>query len=215
MDRGFFLVLEGVEGAGKTTQAQLISRWLEELAVPHRLAREPGGTRVGEAIRSVLLDSEALEIIPETELLLMLAARAAFVSEVVKPTIERGEVMVADRFELSSLAYQALGRGLGLDRVRDLNAFATGGVRPDLTLLFDIPASVGRARQADIGKRHDRIEREGAAFLESVGRAYRTLAGEDDLIEVVDASASAEEVHRTIRTILRSRLPEPFGLGRG
>ncbi len=215
MDRGFFLVLEGVEGAGKTTQAQLISRWLEELAVPHRLAREPGGTRVGEAIRSVLLDSEVLEIIPETELLLMLGARAALVSEVVKPTIERGEVMVADRFELSSLAYQALARGLGLDRVRDLNAFATGGVRPDLTLLFDIPASVGRARQADMGKRPDRIEREGAAFLESVGQAYRTLAGEDDSIEVVDASVSAMEVHGTVRTILRSRLPGPFGLGRG
>ena len=215
MERGFFLVLEGVEGAGKTTQAGLISHWLEELGIPHQLAREPGGTRLGEAVREVLLESDGLEIIPETELLLMLAARATFVRQVVEPALARGEVMVADRFELSSLAYQGLGRGLGLHRVRELNAFATGGVHPDLTLVFDLPVTMGQNRQEMAGKVQDRIEGEGADFLESVRKAYRMLAEEDGSVELVDASLSEAEVHRTVREFLRSGFPELFDPGRG
>ncbi len=209
-DRGFFLVLEGVEGAGKTTQARLISRWLEERDVPHQLAREPGGTLVGETVRRVLLESDGLEIAPQAELLLMLAARSAFVHEIVQPALARGEVMVADRFELSSLAYQGVGRGLGLKRVRELNAFATGGLRPDLTLVFDLPVTVGQARQATAGKKRDRIEKEGTALLESVREAYRRLADEDGAVRLVDGSPPAAEVHRTVRELLKSGFPEPF-----
>lgn len=215
MERGFFLVLEGVEGAGKTTQAGLISHWLDELGIPHQLAREPGGTLLGEAVREVLLESDGLEIVPETELLLMLAARATFVRQVVEPALARGEVMVADRFELSSLAYQGLGRGLGLHRVRELNAFATGGVHPDLTLVFDLPVTMGRNRQKMAGKVQDRIEGEGADFLESVRKAYRMLAQEDGSVELVDASLSEAEVHRTVRELLRSGFPELFDPKRG
>ena len=215
IEPGFFLVLEGVEGAGKTTQARLISHWLDELGIPHQLAREPGGTPVGEAVREVLLESDRLEIVPETELLLMLASRATFVRQVVEPALARGEVMVADRFELSSFAYQGLGRGLGLQRVRELNAFATWGVRPDLTLVFDLPVRVGRSRQEMAGKARDRIEREGIDFLESVREAYRMLAEEDGSVKLVDASLSEAEVHRTVRELLRSGFPEPFDPGRG
>ena len=215
MERGLFLVVEGVEGVGKTTQARLISEWLEELEIRHRLAREPGGTAVGEAIRGVLLDSKGLEIVPETELLLILAARAGFVRQVVRPTLERGEVMVADRFQLSTLAYQGVGRGLGVDRVRELNSFAIGGLRPDLTLLFDLPVPVGQARQAAAGKVRDRIEGEGSEFLDSVRRAYRMLAEEDETVKLVDASPSEMDVHRAVREILRAAFPGPFDSRRG
>ena len=122
-----FVVLEGVEGSGKSTQVRLLSAWLAEMGVAHATTREPGGTAVGEAIRGVLLDRDGLEMPPETELLLVLAARAAFVRDVVRPALERGETVLADRFDLSTFAYQGFGRGLDLETVRRLNEFATGG----------------------------------------------------------------------------------------
>ena len=213
--RGFFLVLEGVEGAGKTTQARLLSRWMEERGIAHRLGREPGGTRVGEAIRRLLLDTPDVEIPAETELLLLLAARVAFVRDVVRPTLERGAVMVADRFELSTMAYQGLGRGLGLEAVRAFNAFATGGVRPDLTLVFDLPVSAGLQRQAESGKARDRIEGEGEGWLGLVREAYRTLAAGDDTVRVIDASGTEARVERAVQEILEDALPESFSRRRG
>ena len=213
--RGFFLALEGVEGAGKTTQARLLSRWMGERGIAHRLAREPGGTRVGEAIRSLLLDAREVEIPPETELLLLLAARAAFVHDIVRPTLEGGAVMVADRFELSTMAYQGLGRGFGLEVVRTLNAFATSGIRPDLTLVFDLPVSVGLARQAKSGKVRDRIEGEGTRWLGIVREAYRTLAAGDDTVRLIDASATEARVEREVRAVLEGALPESFCGRRG
>lgn len=212
---GFFLVLEGVEGAGKTTQARLLAAWLEERGIPCRAAREPGGTPVGEAIRDVLLHAHELEIPAETELLLMLAARAAFVRDVVRPALERGAVMIADRFELSTFVYQGRARGLGLERVRALNAFATGGVKPDLTVLINVPVTEGRSRQMASGKASDRIEREGDTFLETVGAAYRELAAGDPAILSVDGSGPVNEVQGRIRDLLVSRFPGPFGGGRG
>ena len=212
---GRFIVLEGAEGVGKTTQAHRLSEWLSQIGVPHRLAREPGGTPVGEAIRNVLLDSPDLRIEPETELLLMLAARAAFVREVVRPTLSRGETMISDRFELSTLVYQGLGRGLGLSRTRSLNEFATGGLRPDLTVVLDVPVELGRARQSAGGKTRDRIEGEGDEFFERVRSAYRELSEGDDSIRLVDARPSETEVHESIRALLASRFPELFGQARG
>jgi dTMP kinase len=212
---GLFVVLEGVEGAGKTTQARLLAEWLAEEGIPHRLAREPGGTPVGEAIREVLLERREAGLRPETELLLMLAARAAYVREVVRPALDEGRVMVSDRFELSTFAYQGVGRGLGLDETRRLNAFATGGLRPDLTVLLDIPVDEGRARQARAGKVRDRIEGEGGEFLGRVAAAYRTLARSDSGIVLIEASRPPDEVHRRVREALRPRLPEPFRGRRG
>jgi dTMP kinase len=213
--RGAFIVLEGVEGGGKSTQARLLVEWLEGVGISCELSREPGGTGVGEAIRGVLLDPAAAGMPDETELLLMLAARAAFVREVVTPAVESGKVMVADRFELSTLAYQGFGRGLGVDEVRSLNEFATGGVRPDLTIVLDLPVEAGIERQLREGKERDRIEAEGAGFLETVRRAYLALAGNDESVVVLDASPPPHEVHRQIRALLEGRFPEPFAAGRG
>ena len=213
--RGFFLVLEGVEGAGKTTQARLLSRWMAERRIAHRVGREPGGTRVGEAIRRVLLDATGTEIPAETELLLLLAARAAFVRDVVRPALMRGEVMVADRFELSSLAYQGRGRGLDPDAVRAMNAFATGAVRPDLTLVLDLPVAAGLARQSSAGKARDRIEGEGEVWLERVREAYRMLAAGDERVRLIDASGTEADVGRVIRKTVEDALPESFFQGRG
>ena len=215
MSKGFFLALEGVEGAGKTTQARLLGEWLTSEGVPHRVAREPGGTPVGEAIRRVLLDAPELEVPAETELLLMLAARAAYVRDVVRPVLDRGEVMVSDRFELSTFAYQGLARGLGLERVRALNAFATGGLSPDLTVVFDVSVSQGRERQGAAGKTHDRMEREDAAFLDAVGRAYRDLAATESDVVLLDGAGSEDEVQARLRHLVAARLPEPFHSARG
>jgi dTMP kinase len=213
--RGFFLALEGVEGAGKTTQARLLAEWLTAEGIPHRVAREPGGTPVGEAIRRVLLDAPELEVPAETELLLMLAARAAYVRDVVRPTLERGEVMVSDRFELSTFAYQGLARGLGLDQVRTLNAFATGGLSPDLTVIFDVAVAEGRERQVAAGKAYDRMEREDADFQQAVGRAYRELAATERAVVLLDGAGPEGEVQARLRRLLAARLPEPFHSARG
>lgn len=215
MSRGLFIVVEGPEGAGKTTQVARLGAWLEAQGLPHRIAREPGGTRVGEAIRSVLLERAELDMPAETELLLMLAARAAYVREVVEPTLAEGRIMVSDRFELSTFAYQGIARGLGLDRVKELNRFATGGLAPDLTVLLDVPAARGRARQAAEGKEKDRIEREGDDFLGTVVSAYRKLArAEGSGVAVIDGSASVDDVQRGIREVLKARFPEPFAASR-
>jgi dTMP kinase len=209
--KGLFLVLEGVEGVGKTTQAGLLHRWMtEELGLPARLAREPGGTPAGEAIRDLLLNREGLSIGAETELLLILAARAAFVREVVRPALEAGAVMLADRFETSTFAYQGYGRGLPLEEVRRLNAFATGGLRPDLVVVLDLPWEVGRSRQADGGKTADRIESGGEAFLRRVGEGYRALATTEDRALLVDGSPPVDRVQNLLREAIRSRFPETF-----
>jgi len=207
---GCFIALEGVEGAGKTTQARLLVGWLEELDVPCTLAREPGGTAVGEAIRTVVQDRPELEIPAETELLLYVAARAAFVRHVVRPALERGEVVIADRFSWSTYAYQGYGRGLDLEQVKAVNAFATGDTVPDRVLVFDLPVGEGRARQAASGQDDDRMERSGNDFLGRVHAGYRALVESESNGRMVDASGPAEAVHARVREILRREFPETF-----
>lgn len=207
----------GVEGAGKSTHLELLGRHLEERGVPHRIVREPGGTEAGERIRRVVLDA-ALEVGPRTELLLMLAARAEFVDRLVRPALRRGEVVLADRYEMSTFAYQGVARGIGLDRVRELNEFATGGLKPDALVLLDVSAETGRRRKAGDAER-DRMEREDEDFHRAVAGAYRRLAEEipeglasssDGLIRV-PAEDGRDEVHRRIRAALHRRWPETFG----
>jgi dTMP kinase len=207
---GPFVVLEGVEGAGKSTQARLLAEWLESCGVAFTLTREPGGTEVGEAIRNVVQDRPELSVPPETELLLYLAARTAFVREVALPVLERGELLIADRFSLSTYAYQGYGRGLDLDEVRRMDRFASGGLVPDVYLVLDLPVGEGRARQKAAGKSEDRLEASGEAFLEAVGRGYRELGAMDDSIRLVDATGTPLEVHARLREVLRRELPETF-----
>jgi len=204
------VVLEGVEGAGKSTQARLLGEWLDSCGLPFTLAREPGGTDVGEAIRHVVLDQPELSVPPETELLLYLAARTAFVQEVALPVLERGELLIVDRFSLSTYAYQGYGRGLDLDEVRRMDRFASGGLAPDVYVVLDLPVEEGKARQKAAGKRKDRLESSGEVFLEAVGRGYRELARMEENVRLVDARGTPLEVHTRVREVLRRELPETF-----
>ncbi len=210
MSAARFIVLEGVEGSGKSTQIRLLSAWLTELGLTHTTAREPGGTAVGEAIRGVLLDQEELEIPAETELLLMLAARAAFVEKIVRPALLRGEIVLADRFDFSTFAYQGYGRGLEMGSVQQTNAFATGGLEPDLYVVLDLPADEGAKRQAREGKTLDRIEKAGTGFLERVRHGYREMAEREGRAQLVNARGTPEEVHARIRGLLEATFPETF-----
>jgi len=207
---GRFVVLEGGEGAGKSTQATLLGARLRELGVPHLVTREPGGTPLGEAVRSVVLARTDLDMPPESELFLYLASRAAFVCDVVHPALAEGRTVIADRFDLSTLAYQGYGRGLDLDQVRQALALATGGLVPHLTLFLDVPVEAGAARQRDGGKRPDRIEREGEDFLRRVRDGYLALAAREPNVRVVDGTGTAEEVHARILRVLEGELPETF-----
>jgi len=210
MALGRFIVLEGGEGVGKSTQAALLGAWLEELGVPHVVTREPGGTPVGEAVRSVVLMRTDLDVPPESELFLYLASRAAFVRDVVRPALEAGKTVVADRFDLSTLAYQGYGRGLDLDGVRRAIALATGGLSPDLYIFLDLPVEVGEARQRDEGKAPDRIEREGGGFLRRVREGYLALASEAVNVRVIDGDGAPAEVHARVRRLLEREFPETF-----
>lgn len=214
---GLFVVFEGVEGAGKSTHLRRLGERLSDRGIPYRIVREPGGTEAGERIRRVVLDAD-LEVSPRTELLLMLAARAEFVQELVRPALEAGEVVLADRYELSTYAYQGVARGLGLGRVRELNDFATDGLKPDALVLLEVPPEVGRRRQGgDAGR--DRMEREDEGFHRAVGEAYARLADEhpewlarsaEGLIRVA-ADRPVEAVEGEIREALARRWPETFG----
>jgi dTMP kinase len=204
-----FIVLEGVEGSGKSTQARMLRDHLERRGVPHLVTREPGGSRVGEAIREIVLHGD--DVTARTELLLMLAARATFVEQIVEPALAAGRVVIADRFEMSTLAYQAYGRGLPLEDVRRLNAFATGGLAPAVTIVLDVDPAAGAARRAAAGAAADRIERAGEGFHERVGVAYRLLASSERGAVRIDGTGAPDVVHASILRVLREAFPETFG----
>lgn len=212
LTRGLFLVLEGPEGAGKTTQAARLEEWLVARGLRVLRVREPGGTEAGEEIRRVLLHSGHLPA--RAELLLMEAARAVLVEQRIRPALAEGQVVVADRFALSSLAYQGVARGLGLEPVRMLNDFATGGLVPDLTLVLVVPPEVGERRRAARGAA-DRIERAGRDFHERVAGAYEMLAREEVGVVLVDGTEPSDVVHGRITGLLRERFPETFAPGQG
>jgi dTMP kinase len=184
---GRFIVLEGGEAVGKSTQAALLAERLGAV-----LTREPGGTAVGEALRRLLLDLP-LAPVPKAEALLMLAARAQHVAEVIEPALARGADVVSDRYSGSTLAYQGYGRGLPLDELEKMNVWATGHRAPDVIVLLDLPLDVARQRLRS--STLDRIEAEGEEFLERTQEGFRLLAGADPLHwRVVDASGTVQEV---------------------
>jgi len=188
---GLFVTFEGIDRSGKTTQARMLVEALggEALAV-----REPGGTEVGERLRSVLKDP-ALTMSSETEALLFAAARAELVAQVIRPALDAGKVVVSDRFLDSSLAYQGVARGLGVEDVEQINRFATGGLLPDLTILL----SIDPARAAERAGQLDRFEDEGDSLQSAVFDAYRSLAAADPVRwRVVDADRPSGEVHSDV-----------------
>lgn len=204
-----FIVLEGIDGSGKSTQAQLLAEWLREQDIPVVLTREPGGTTLGEHLRTIILDP-AIHCVPRAELLLLLAARAQHVADVIQPSLRAGTTVISDRFSLSSLAYQGYGRGLPLAEVREADAVATGGVRPDCTLLIDVSLDTVLQR---VGARADRFEGEGGLFLQRVIDGYRRLATADPSMRLIDGSAPPEAVHEAIRREIRPLIAHSTSAG--
>lgn len=186
---GRFVVLEGGDGSGKSTQRDRLVEWLREQGIRDVVAtREPGGSPLGAELRRLVLDGGAVDA--RTEALLMAADRAEHVAKVIRPALERGAWVVSDRFVPSSLVYQGVVRGLGVDAVAALSDFATAGLTPDLVLLLDVDEAVADARRAS---ESDRLEREGAAFHDRVRTAYRDLAGRFGWM-VVDGSGEVARV---------------------
>lgn len=206
---GWFLAFEGVEGSGKSTQVTRLGAAFRDLGLDVVVAREPGSTPLGEQLREIALAQSAV-ISPASELFLMLAARAAFVTQVLRPGLDRGAIVIADRFELSTLAYQGYGRGLDLREIRRANHIATGGITPDLTVFIEIEPETGAERQRAAGKLRDRIEREDPGFHRRVNRGYREVAGDVHALLKVRGDAPAAAVHEEIVAALRARFPELF-----
>jgi len=215
--RGALIVFEGGEGSGKSTQLRLLSRDLERHSVPHVCLREPGGTPLGTEVRRLLLDRES-DIVPRAEALLFMASRAQLVEREILPALERGELVLLDRFFLSTYAYQIAGHGLPEDEVQAANRFATGGLSPDLTLLFTFPVEAGLSRAARRPTAHDRMEAMGENFHRRVAAAFGTFADpswqadhpECGAIVPVDAEGSEEAVMARVRAALRARWPGTF-----
>lgn len=195
LPQGKFITLEGVDGAGKSTHLEFIAEWLRQRGREVVVTREPGGTPLGEALRSLLLDRD---MDADTELLLMFAARQAHLAQLILPTLARGAWVLSDRFTDASYAYQCGGRGIAEARVASLEAWVQHGFNPDLTLLFDVSAEVAAARRG-AAREADRFEREANAFFERVRGAYLArAAAAPERIRVVDASPSVAEIQHTL-----------------
>ncbi len=206
--KGIFISFEGSEGCGKSTQIRRLADFLQAMGRKVMILREPGGTPIGETIRHLLKhDKNAGAMTPETELLLFAASRAQLVREVISPSLEKGLVVLCDRFLDSTTVYQGVARALNPSDVAAINSFATGGVLPDLTLLLDLDAEEGRSRAASRGEPVDRMEQEGKEFYEAVRQGYLDLAKEyPTRIAMIDASRTEEEVAALISREVSLRL---------
>jgi len=196
--KGLFIAIEGPDGAGKTTQIKLLEKYLEDNGYKIIITREPGGTKISEDIRDIILDNENIKMSSETEALLYAASRAQHVHEKIIPAIKEGKVVICDRFVHSSLVYQGLGRGLGIEKVKNINEFAIKGIKPDITLFFDIdPEKALKRKKAN--DQADRLENEDISFHKKVYEGYLKLKElYPDEIKVIDASGSIEEISKEV-----------------
>lgn len=203
MTNGKLITFEGIDGCGKSTQVQMLSDHLSSLGYSVVVVREPGGTDVGEAIRDILLSVE-LSPCPETELLLYLASRAQLTRQIIFPALNEGKVVIADRFADSSTVYQGYARGIGMETVKKLNAFATMNLVPSITFILDIPEEIAAERMKLKSK--DRLEKEGTDFLKKAREGYLILAREEpERFVVVNASRSPDVIFEEILLILKEK----------
>jgi dTMP kinase len=202
MSHGLFITLEGGEGAGKSTNLAVVRQWLQRAGREVVVTREPGGTELGERVRDILLHNRELAISPESEMLLMFAARAEHIARVIRPALASGKDVLCDRFTDATYAYQGGGRGVAAERIATIENWVQGDLRPDLTLLFDVPVDAGRQRAGQRSE-PDRFERENNEFFGRVRAAYLARArNEPERIRVIDASRSLEDVERQIGKVL-------------
>ncbi|MFA6470742.1 MAG: dTMP kinase [Candidatus Latescibacterota bacterium] len=204
--KGLLITFEGIDGSGKSTQAILLQKRLEELGIPVFLYREPGGTSIGEKIRSILLDKMHSEMFPLTELFLYLAARAQITSQRIVPSLNDGSIVLMDRYLDSTIAYQGYARGLGVELLRELNMLATGGLLPDATFVIDCDPCVALKRNTSLP---DRLESEGIEFMKQVREGFLLLSKmEPERVFVFDGardvSTIENEIYQKVKTIIRS-----------
>jgi len=205
---GLFIAFEGGDGAGKSTQAALLTQTLQDAGRTVLRTREPGGTPVGEKLRSLVLEHGHGQIDARTEALIFAASRAAHVEQVILPALERGDVVVCDRYIDSSVAYQGAGRNLGTGEVRSVNEWATGGLVPDLTVLLDVDPEAGRSRRTASDAAEDRLESEPDSFHGSIRRAFLALAeASPGRYLVLDAAAPVPELAGKILARVEELLP--------
>jgi dTMP kinase len=204
--RGFLLSFEGIEGCGKSTQLRKLARRLRSLGYLVIETREPGGSAISEQIRDVLLDVKNRGMDARCELLLYLASRAQHLADLIRPSLEKGALVLCDRYADASVAYQGFGRGLGGPMVRQLNRFAAGGLVPNITILLDIPVAIGLERKRRAGAM-DRLDLEREIFHENVRKAYLRIARQEPRrVRLIDGTAPADHVAETIQRIVEDRL---------
>ena len=202
-----FFSIDGGDGTGKSTQADLFCRWLRDLGHEVVACRDPGSTRLGEAVRQLLLDRHDLEIHRRSEMLLYMAARAQLAEELIRPALKQGKTIVADRYLLANVVYQGYGGGLDVDTLWEVGRLATGGLMPDLTILLDMPA---RAAAGRISAQLDRMEQQGDAFHARVREGFLTEAARrPNEIRVINAAGPVAQVQAEIRTAAKPFLEPP------
>jgi len=206
MTRGRFITLEGIEGAGKSTVAQVVSEWLAVRGITARVTREPGGTPLAERVRNIVLERGAEAVSPRAETLLMFAARSIHVENLIRPALARGEWVICDRFTDASRAYQGYGRGMDLAWIEQLAGAVHGDLQPDCTLLLDLPVEVGLARaRGRSGVAADRFEAEAAEFFERVRQGYLQIArAQPGRVRVIDAAVDLPAVTQQVVRVLES-----------
>lgn len=197
---GKFITFEGSEGSGKSTQAAMVCEYLKEKKLRVELVREPGGVKISEAIREILLDVSNSAMTRECETLLYMAARAQLVNEVLKPALDNGTIILCDRFLDSTVAYQGYGNGVAIDFIKEVGRVATQGLQPDLTFLFDIEPEKGLSRT---GRTKDRIEKRPLAYHEKVRLGYLKLAKEEPArIKIIKVNKSKEEIFAVVKSFV-------------
>ncbi len=221
---GLFITFEGLEGAGKSTQAQLLADRLTTEGYPVTLVREPGGTRVGEALRNILADSDFDDMTPLTEVFLFAASRSQLVEQLIRPKLGEGTIVICDRFYDATLAYQGYGRGVHPTQIREISDICSWGVRPDLTFLIDIEPAHGlqrvRTRSVETLTKMDRFEQLDMAFYERVREGYMMIAQEEAFrFRILDGSGEAQPLATRIADLtmdmVKKKLPDPGRLSLG
>ncbi len=201
--RGLFIVLEGPDGSGKSTMANMIGEYYKNEGREIVFTREPGGTKISEQIRDIILDNNNIEMAYTTEALLYAASRAQHVAEFIKPHLEKGHVVISERYVYSSIVYQGIGRGLGIQKVKEINDFAIDGLKPDLVLFFDINPEKALNRKLSRGE-GDRLENEKLAFHKSVYEGYKEILKYYDEVISINADKSVDELFYDIKDIINS-----------